>query len=180
MIDMGFEPQVAGILDVMPWSNLKPKSSEVEEELQGKRVYRRTTYMFSATMPPAVERLARKYLLDPVVVTIGTPSTSTDLITQTVIMVKESEKMRRLQRMLRDLRDKQAAIVFCNTKKKVDSCARGLENAGFRVTALHGDMSSNERNISLEGFRNRRFEVLVATEVAARGIDIADVAHVVN
>ena len=82
--------------------------------------------------------------------------------------------------MLRDLRDKQAAIVFCNTKKKVDSCARGLENAGFRVTALHGDMSSNERNISLEGFRNRRFNVLVATEVVARGIDIADVAHVVN
>jgi ATP-dependent RNA helicase DDX23/PRP28 len=149
MIDMGFEPQVAGILGAMPWSDLKPRNED-DEELEEERVYR-TTYMFSATMAPAVEQLVRKYLRNPVVVTIGTPGMATDLITQNVVMLKESEKMTRLKRILRDLRDK-AAIVFCNTKNKADSCARGLENAGFHVAALHGDMSRNDRSISLEGF----------------------------
>jgi ATP-dependent RNA helicase DDX23/PRP28 len=176
MIDMGFEPQVVGVLDAMPSSNLKPENED--EELDEKRIYR-TTYMFSATMPPAVERLARKYLRNPVVVTIGTAGKTTDLITQNVIMVKESEKMPRLQKMLADLRDK-TAIVFCNTKKTADMRAKDLDKAGFRVTTLHGGKSQDQREISLDGFRNRRFNVLVATDVAGRGIDIPDVAHVIN
>ena len=90
MIDMGFEPQVVGVLEAMPSSNFKPENED--EELDEKRIYR-TTYMFSATMPTAVERLARKYLRNPVVVTIGTAGKTTDLITQDLIMVKESEKM---------------------------------------------------------------------------------------
>ena len=77
MIDMGFEPQVVGVLDAMPSSNLKPENED--EELDEKKIYR-TTYMFSATMPPAVERLARKHLRNPVVVTIGTAGKATDLI----------------------------------------------------------------------------------------------------
>ncbi|KAK3149578.1 hypothetical protein QOZ80_3AG0219380 [Eleusine coracana subsp. coracana] len=176
MIDMGFEPQVVGVLDAMPSSNLKPENED--EELDEKRIYR-TTYMFSATMPPAVERLARKYLRNPVVVTIGTAGKATDLITQNVIMVKESEKMPRLQKILADLGDK-TAIVFCNTKKTADMRAKDLDKAGFRVTTLHGGKSQDQREISLEGFRNRRFNVLVATDVAGRGIDIPDVAHVIN
>ena len=176
MIDMGFEPQVVGVLDAMPSSNLKPENED--EELDSKKIYR-TTYMFSATMPPAVERLARKYLRNPVVVTIGTAGKATDLISQHVLMIKPSEKMFRLQKLLDDLGDK-TAIVFCNTKKSADNCAKDLDRLGYRVTTLHGGKSQEQREISLEGFRNRRFNVLVATDVAGRGIDIPDVAHVIN
>ncbi|XP_058108165.1 DEAD-box ATP-dependent RNA helicase 21 isoform X2 [Magnolia sinica] len=176
MIDMGFEPQVVGVLDAMPSSNLKPENED--EELDEKRIYR-TTYMFSATMPPAVERLARKYLRNPVVVTIGTAGKTTDLITQHVIMLKESEKMSRLQKLLNELGDK-TAIVFINTKKSADSLAKSLDKAGYRVTTLHGGKTQEQREISLEGFRSKRFTVLVATDVAGRGIDIPDVAQVIN
>lgn len=176
MIDMGFEPQVVGVLDAMPSSNLKPENED--EELDERKIYR-TTYMFSATMPPAVERLARKYLRNPVVVTIGTAGKTTDLITQHVIMVKESEKLDRLQRLLNDLGEK-TAMVFVNTKKSADSLARQLDKLGYRVTTLHGGKTQDQREISLEGFRNKRFNCLVATDVAGRGIDIPDVAHVIN
>ncbi|KAH0886754.1 hypothetical protein HID58_062850, partial [Brassica napus] len=176
MIDMGFEPQVAGVLDAMPSSNLKPENEE--EELDEKKIYR-TTYMFSATMPPGVERLARKYLRNPVVVTIGTAGKATDLISQHVIMMKESEKFFRLQKLLDELSDK-TAIVFVNTKKNCDSIAKNLDKAGYRVTTLHGGKSQEQREISLEGFRAKRYNVLVATDVVGRGIDIPDVAHVIN
>jgi ATP-dependent RNA helicase DDX23/PRP28 len=176
MIDMGFEPQVAAVLDAMPSSNLKPENED--EELDEKRVYR-TTYMFSATMPPAVERLARKYLRNPVVVTVGTAGKATDLITQNVVMVKESEKMSRLQKILRDLGGKKA-IVFCNTKKAADMRTKDLEIAGFRVMTIHGGKLKGKRGTSLDEFRNRRCNVLVATDILARGIDVADVAHVIN
>ncbi|CAH2059545.1 unnamed protein product [Thlaspi arvense] len=176
MIDMGFEPQVAGVLDAMPSSNLKPENEE--EELDEKKIYR-TTYMFSATMPPGVERLARKYLRNPVVVTIGTAGKTTDLISQHVIMMKESEKFFRLQKLLDELGDK-TAIVFVNTKKNADSIAKNLDKAGYRVTTLHGGKSQEQREISLEGFRAKRYTVLVATDVVGRGIDIPDVAHVIN
>jgi len=170
MIDMGFEPQVAGVLDAMPSSNLKPENEE--EELDEKKIYR-TTYMFSATMPPGVERLARKYLRNPVVVTIGTAGKATDLISQHVIMMKESEKFFRLQKLLDELSDK-TAIVFVNTKKNCDSIAKNLDKAGYRVTTLHGGKSQEQR------FRAKRYNVLVATDVVGRGIDIPDVAHVIN
>ncbi|KAG4209980.1 hypothetical protein ERO13_A02G015900v2 [Gossypium hirsutum] len=176
MIDMGFEPQVVGVLDAMPSSNLKPENED--EELDEKRIYR-TTYMFSATMPPAVERLARKYLRNPVVVTIGTAGKATDLISQHVMMVKESEKYPRLQKLLDELGDK-TAIVFVNTKKNADTISKNLDKSGYKVTTLHGGRSQEQREISLEGFRAKRFNVLVATDVAGRGIDIPDVAHVIN
>ncbi|PWA45548.1 P-loop containing nucleoside triphosphate hydrolases superfamily protein [Artemisia annua] len=140
-IRKGCEPQVVGVLEAMPSSNFKPENED--EELDEKRIYR-TTYMFSATMPTAVERLARKYLRNPVVVTIGTAGKTTDLITQDLIMVKESEKMPWLQKMLDDL----------------------------------GDKTAIQSEVSLDGFRTKRFYVLVATDVAGRGIDIPDVAHV--
>ncbi|EOY05049.1 hypothetical protein QUC31_016961 [Theobroma cacao] len=176
MIDMGFEPQVVGVLDAMPSSNLKPENED--EELDEKKIYR-TTYMFSATMPPAVERLARKYLRNPVVVTIGTAGKATDLISQHVMMMKESEKFSRLQKLLDNLGDK-TAIVFVNTKKNADTISKNLDKAGYKVTTLHGGRSQEQREISLEGFRAKRFNVLVATDVAGRGIDIPDVAHVIN
>ncbi|KAJ6687371.1 hypothetical protein OIU74_016117 [Salix koriyanagi] len=162
---MGFEPQVVGMLDAMPSSNLKPENED--EELDAKKIYH-TTYMFSATMPPAVERLARKYLRNPVVVTIGTAGKATDLISQHVIMTKESEKSSRLHRLLDELGDK-TAIVFV-TKKNADMVAKN----GYRVRTLHGGKSQEQREISLEGCRTKRYNVLAATDVAGRGIDIPE------
>ncbi|MBA0628703.1 hypothetical protein Godav_023379 [Gossypium davidsonii] len=176
MIDTVFEPQVVGVLDAMPSSNLKPENED--EELDEKRIYR-TTYMFSATMPPAVERLARKYLRNPAVVTIGTAGKATDLISQHVIIMKESEKFPRLQKLLDDLGDK-TAIVFVNTKKNADAISKNLDKAGYKVTTLQGGRSQEQREISLDGFRAKRFNVLVATDVAGRGIDIPDVANAIN
>nr|GFB47600.1 DEAD-box ATP-dependent RNA helicase 21 [Tanacetum cinerariifolium] len=124
-------------------------------------------------------RLARKYLRNPVVVTNGTAGKAIDLITQHVIMVKESQKMPRLQKLLDDLGDK-TAIVFINTKKTADFVSKTLEKSGYRVTTLHGGKSQEQRVVSLDGFRTKRFNMLVATDVAGRGIDIPDVAHVIN
>ncbi|PSC74094.1 DEAD-box ATP-dependent RNA helicase 21 [Micractinium conductrix] len=177
MIDLGFEPQVMGVLDAMPSSNLKPENED--EPLESNRVYR-TTYMFSATMPPAVERLARKYLRRPVVVTIGTAGKATDLVTQRVIMVKENEKPNALQQELAQYSDDQRIIVFANTKRQCDAVARQLENMDYRVTMLHGGKSQDQREESIKGFREDVYNVLVATDVAGRGIDVPNVALVVN
>ncbi|MFS7956615.1 putative RNA helicase [Helianthus anomalus] len=111
--------------------------------------------------------------------TIGTAGKATDLIMQHVIMVKESEQMPRLQKLLDDLVDK-TAIVFINTKKSADFVSKTLEKAGYRVTTLLDGKSQEQREISLEGFRTKRFNVLVATDVAGRGIDIPDVAHMLT
>ncbi|KAL6526158.1 Envelope glycoprotein gp160 [Orobanche minor] len=177
MIDMGFEPQVVGVLDAMPSSNMKPENED--EELDDKKIYR-TTYMFSTTMPPPVERLARKYLRNPVIVNIGTAGKATDLITQHVVMTKENGKMDRLRRLLHELGYDRTAIVFVNTKKVADNVAKILAQDVFKVTTLHGGKSQSERDTSLEEFRTKRCNVLVATDVAGRGIDIPDVAHVIN
>ncbi|KAL5705372.1 RNA helicase [Ranunculus cassubicifolius] len=177
MIDMGFEPQVVEVLNAMPSSNLKPENED--EELDKKKIYR-TTYMFSATMSHLVEQLARKYLRNPVVVNIGNPGKSTDLITQNVVMLKESEKMSKLHKILNEIGDHKTSIVFTNTKKSADFVFKSLDKSGYRVTMLHGGKSQDQRQISLEGFRNKKFNVLVATDVAGRGIDIPDVAHIIN
>ncbi|KAG7598509.1 RNA helicase DEAD-box type Q motif [Arabidopsis suecica] len=175
MIDMGFEPQVAEVLDAMPSSNLKPEKED--EELEEKKIYR-TTYMFSATMLPSVERLARKYLRNPVVVTIGE---TTKLITQQVIMTKESEKFSRLKKLIDDLGDDKTAIVFVNTRNKVDYIVKNLEKlARCRVTTLHAGKSQEQRDYSLEEFKKKRFNVLVTTDVLGRGLDILDLAQVIN
>ncbi|KAI7836834.1 hypothetical protein COHA_009335 [Chlorella ohadii] len=219
MIDLGFEPQVMSVLDAMPSSNLKPENEDIE--LEANRVYR-TTYMFSATMPPAVERLARKYLRRPVVVTIGTAGKATDNVTQRVVMVKENEKARVLEQEMHAMGDDQRVIVFANTKRQCDAVTRILSDMGYRVTMLHGGKSQDQREESikasaactrafhgsmrcvaaavcahwiaatmqqcsaprmqrsLQGFREDVYNVLVATDVAGRGIDVANVALVIN
>lgn len=175
MIDMGFEPQVAEVLDAMPSSKLKPVKED--EELDENKIYR-TTYMLSATMSHSVESLARNYLRNPVVVTIGE---STKLVTQQVIMIKESDKFSRLKKLIDELGDDKTAIVFANTKNKVDYIVKNLEKLErCRVTALHAGKSQEQRDINLEGFREKRFNVLVSTDVLGRGLDITDLAHVIN
>ncbi|KAL2500061.1 DEAD-box ATP-dependent RNA helicase 21 [Abeliophyllum distichum] len=124
----------------MTSSNLKPENED--EELDENKIYG-TTYMFSATMLLAVEPLARKYLRNPVVVTIGAAGKTIDLITQHVIMMKENDKPGRLKKLLNELGDK-TAIVFVNTKKVADNVAKNLDKEGYRVTTLHGGKSQDQ------------------------------------
>ena len=177
MIDMGFEPQVMGVLDAMPSSNLKPENED--EPLEEARVYR-TTYMFSATMPPAVERLARKYLRRPVVVNIGSAGKATDNVTQRVVMMKENEKPKALEQQLRNAGDKARVMVFANTQKKCEQVVRLVESLGYASAMLHGGKTQDQREESIRGFRENKYHVLVATDVAGRGIDVPDVALVIN
>lgn len=180
MIDMGFEPQVMGVLDAMPSSNLKPENED--EPLEENRVYR-TTYMFSATMPPAVERLARKYLRRPVVVTIGTAGMATDNVTQRVVIVKENEKPGSLSQELHSAESSSGemrVIVFANTQKKCEQVLRHIEGLGYSACMLHGGKTQDQREESIRGFREDRYNVLVATDVAGRGIDVPNVALVIN
>ncbi|CAA7015707.1 unnamed protein product [Microthlaspi erraticum] len=174
MIDLGFEPQVAAVLEAIPSSNLKPEKED--EELDEKKVYR-TTYMFSATMPYRVKKLAKKFLRNPVEVTV---SKSQDLISQKVMMVRESEKFWNLKKLIGELGGDETAMVFVSTQKKVESIVKNLEKLGTcRVATLHGGKSQEQRDTSLGGFKSKRFNVLVATDIASRGID-AEVAHVIN
>ena len=177
MIDLGFEPQVMKILDAMPSSNLKPENED--EALDKDRLYR-TTYMFSATMPPAVERLARKYLRHPVVVNIGTAGKATDNITQRVKMMKENEKSSTLSLEIESAGPDALVIVFVNTQKKCEQVARLVESFGYSTAMLHGGKSQEQREDAIRGFRDGRCSVLVATDVAGRGIDVPNVALVVN
>jgi len=193
MIDMGFEPQVVKVLEAMPAAALKPADVDLDEMEKSsnsndgiKRSIYRTTYMFSATMPPAVERLARTYLRRPVVVTIGRAGRATDNVTQKVTMLKENEKPSALLSAVRDAasssRDPAASrvIVFVNTRNASDAVARALEGAGKRVVVLHGGKSQDTREAGLAAFRAGSTDFLVATDVAGRGIDVAGVGLVVN
>ncbi|KAL4529677.1 hypothetical protein Ndes2437B_g08758 [Nannochloris sp. 'desiccata'] len=177
MIDMGFEPQVMGVLDAMPSSNLKPENED--EPLEAARVYR-TTYMFSATMPPAVERLARKYLRRPVVVNIGAAGKATANVSQRVLVVKENEKPKTLEQQLNIAGNGARIIVFANTQKKCEHVVRLVENLGYAAAMLHGGKSQDQREESIKGFRDDKYNILVATDVAGRGIDVPNVALVIN
>ncbi|KAF6265401.1 pre-mRNA-splicing ATP-dependent RNA helicase [Scenedesmus sp. NREL 46B-D3] len=176
MIDLGFEPQVQAVLDAMPHATLKPEDESAE--LDQKRTYR-TTYMFSATMPPAVERLARKYLRRPIVVNIGRAGMAGENVTQRVIMIKENEKAHRLSSEL-DMIHEKKVIVFVNTKRQCDNVYAHLEETGYHCTVLHGGRTQEQREVSIKGFKEDTFNVLIATDVAGRGIDVPDVALVIN
>ena len=187
MIDMGFEPQVTQVMEAMPSSNLKP--IDMAEELDNKAIDNkqsietsakyRTTYMFSATMPPSVERLARTYLRNPAVVTIGSAGKTSDLIKQTVIWVNRSEKERTLEQILSQHTQTQA-IVFVNTKRGVDSCVTACHSMGYSCGSIHGGKGQDAREAALTGFKRGDFDILVATDVAGRGIDVKGIDLVVN
>lgn len=200
MIDMGFEPQVVKVLEAMPAAALKPADVDIDDLVNAdadptgdgiKRSIYRTTYMFSATMPPAVERLARTYLRRPVVVTIGRAGRATDNVAQRVVVLKENEKPAALLAAVRagggsgssgaSSSSNSKIIVFVNTRNASDAVARALEGAGKRVVVLHGGKSQDAREAGLAAFRSgAAADVLVATDVAGRGIDVAGVGLVVN
>ncbi|KAI8907069.1 P-loop containing nucleoside triphosphate hydrolase protein [Powellomyces hirtus] len=186
MIDMGFEADVNYILDALPVSNIKPDTDDIEnpEELKkqlGKDMVRfRQTVMFSATMPSAVERLAKRYLRRPAVVTIGTAGQVVDTIEQRVENINDENKKK--QRLLELLGSKYEPpiIIFVNQKKGADVLAKALEKLGYKSTVLHGGKSQEQREASLAALKNGTKDILVATDVAGRGIDVKNVSLVVN
>ncbi|KND04410.1 uncharacterized protein SPPG_00140 [Spizellomyces punctatus DAOM BR117] len=185
MIDMGFEADVNYILDALPVSNIKPDTDEAEnpEELRkalGKETRFRQTVMFSATMPAAVERLAKRYLRRPAVVTIGTAGQVVDTIEQRVENINDENKKK--QRLLELLQQgfEPPIIIFVNQKKGADVLAKALEKLGYKSTVLHGGKSQEQRETALAALKNGTRDILVATDVAGRGIDVKNVSLVVN
>ncbi|XVF55957.1 hypothetical protein PTKIN_Ptkin06aG0077500 [Pterospermum kingtungense] len=170
MLDMGFEPQIRKIVEQM------------DMPAQGVR----QTMLFSATFPREIQRLASDFLSNYIFLAVGRVGSSTDLIVQRVEFVLESDKRSHLMDLLHAQREngvhgKQAlTLVFVETKKGADSLEHWLCINGFPATTIHGDRSQQERELALRSFKSGKTPILVATDVAARGLDIPHVAHVVN
>ncbi|KAK5841765.1 DEAD-box ATP-dependent RNA helicase 37 -like protein [Gossypium arboreum] len=170
MLDMGFEPQIRKIVEQMDMPN------------RGVR----QTMLFSATFPREIQRLASDFLANYIFLAVGRVGSSTDLIVQRVEFVQESDKRSHLMDLLHAQREngahgKQAlTLVFVETKKGADSLEHWLCINGFPATTIHGDRTQQERELALRSFKSGKTPILVATDVAARGLDIPHVAHVVN
>ncbi|XP_044001816.1 probable ATP-dependent RNA helicase DDX23 [Aphidius gifuensis] len=183
MIDMGFEGDVQKILGYMPLTNLKPDNDDAEdgEKLLAnytKKKYRQTV-MFTATMPTAVERLARTYLRRPAVVYIGSIGKPTERTEQIIHIMGESDKRRKLMELL-SRGFEPPIIIFVNQKKGADVLARSLEKLGHNACTLHGGKGQEQREYALASLKGGNKDILVATDVAGRGIDIKDVSTVIN
>lgn len=159
MLDMGFAEEIDAILNC-----LLPE---------------RQTMLFSATMPAAVRELVRTGVRDPVSIEIAPRLTPVETIHQEVRVIdNEHGKTRALLDLLRE--EKGTVLVFAGTKRRAEQLARQIHRAGLSVARIHGDMEQAQRNHALAGFRSGRFRILVATDVASRGLDIEEIAHVVN
>ncbi|KAJ2975786.1 hypothetical protein NQ176_g5328 [Zarea fungicola] len=186
MIDMGFEESVNKILDALPVSNEKPDTEEAEDghlmqRFIGESRRYRQTMMFTATMPPVVERIAKKYLRRPAMVTIGNAGEAVDTIEQRVEFVSgEDARKKRLQRILASNMFAPPIIVFVNIKRNCDTVAKDIRAMGWSAVPLHGSKTQEQREAALASLRSGETQVLVATDLAGRGIDVADVSLVVN
>lgn len=159
MLDMGFIEDIEWILQQAPAE--------------------RQTALFSATIPPRVADLARKYMKDPIRVAIPAETLTVPLIRQTYYEVSSGGKIDALSRIL-DMEEPASTILFTRTKRDADEVSESLQSRGYSAEALHGDMSQALRERTLARFRRNQIEILVATDVAARGLDIEDVSHVIN
>jgi ATP-dependent RNA helicase RhlE len=159
MLDMGFIHDIRRVVRLVPRD--------------------RQTLLFSATMPDAIAKLAGDLLRDPVRVEVTPQATTVERINQSVMFVQRDDKKRLLASLL-DTGDVERAIVFTRTKHGANRLVQQLERAGFQAAAIHGNKSQNARVRELEGFKDGTIPVLVATDVASRGIDIDDVTHVFN
>ncbi|KAK0748126.1 P-loop containing nucleoside triphosphate hydrolase protein [Apiosordaria backusii] len=186
MIDQGFEEPLTKILDALPVSNEKPDTEEAENPqlmkkyLGGKDRYRQTM-MYTATMPPLVERIAKKYLRRPAIVTIGNAGEAVDTVEQRVEFISgEDKRKNRLREILNSGQFKPPIIVFVNIKRNCEMVAKDIKSWGFSTTTLHGSKTQEQREASLASVRNGQSSILVATDLAGRGIDVPDVSLVVN
>ena len=184
MIDMGFEEPVNKILDALPVGNMKPDTEDAEnavvmsQHLGGRDRYRQTM-MYTATMPIAVERIARKYLRRPAIINVGNEGEAVETVEQRVEFVGSEEKRKkRMQEILFSF--KRPIIVFVNVKRNCDAVARDVRHMGFTCVTLHGSKTQEQREAALASIRNGYTDVLVATDLAGRGIDIPDVSLVLN
>src|SRR4051794_17968547 len=139
----------------------------------------RQTALFSATMPPEIKKLAEKRMYDPVIIKVKAATLTIDTVDQFYVEVGDREKPEALARVLKEERPEQA-IIFVRTKIGADRLQRSLNDKGVRVKALHGDMSQGQRDGVMIAFKDGRERLLVATDIAARGLDISGVSHVVN
>ena len=159
MLDMGFLPDIRRILRQLPT--------------------KRQTMMFSATFPREIARLAADMQRDPVRIEVGAIAKPVDTVRQGVYTVAQPGKLGLLSKVLRK-EDVQSALVFVRTKHRTDRIARALLKAGFKVQAIHGGRTQGQRQKAIDGFRQGRYAVLVATDIAARGLDIEGITHVIN
>jgi superfamily II DNA/RNA helicase len=159
MLDIGFLPDLQRILSFLP--------------------KQRTTLLFSATFSPEIKRLAGSYLQNPVTIEVARPNETASTVTQHFYSVLEDDKRRALRQLVKSNGITQA-FVFCNSKLGCARLARSLERDGLRTSALHGDKSQDERLKSLDAFKRGEVDLLVCTDVAARGLDIKDVPAVFN
>ncbi|GAX47820.1 DEAD/DEAH box helicase [Pseudolactococcus reticulitermitis] len=139
----------------------------------------RQTLLFSATMPDAIKKIGVKFMKDPQHIKIVSKEMTSDLIDQYYIKTKEFEKFDVLTRLI-DVQRPELAIIFGRTKRRVDEITRGLKLLGYRAEGIHGDLAQQKRLAVLRDFKNDNLDVLVATDVAARGLDISGVTHVYN
>ncbi|HEX2968356.1 MAG TPA: DEAD/DEAH box helicase [Bacteroidales bacterium] len=159
MLNMGFLDSINEILEEVP-------------------EYRRTL-LFSATMSSEIASIAKKYMNDPVEITIGTRNSSAENVSHSYYLVHAKDKYKALKR-LADSEPDIYAIVFCRTRRETQEIASKLMDDGYNADALHGDLSQAQRDAVMQKFRTRNLSMLVATDVAARGIDVDDITHVIN
>jgi len=158
MFDMGFLPSIRGILQCI--------------------LHRRQTLLFSATMPSDIRRLVREIMYDPVTVQIGR-TLPAKTVSHALYPVKQHLKTTLLKEILNNTKT-DSVLVFTRTKHRAERVAQQLVRAGYRVTSLQGNLSQNQRQAALTGFRNGSIKILVATDIAARGIDVLSISHVIN
>ena len=162
MLDMGFIPDIERICKLVP--------------------FMRQTLFFTATMPPEIRRVTETFLHNPVKVEVSRPATAAVTVAQSQVPAgrEPHEKRDLLRRLLRGAKDLKNAIIFCNRKRDVAVLHKSLQKHGFSVAALHGDMDQPARMAALDQFRRGELPLLVASDVAARGLDIPEVSHVFN
>ncbi|UMY16396.1 DEAD/DEAH box helicase [Methylobacterium organophilum] len=162
MLDMGFIPDIERIVKMVPFT--------------------RQTLFFSATMPPEIERLADMFLHNPQRVEVARPASAATTIDQKLVACRAEghEKRKVLRKLIRGAEELNNGIIFCNRKRDVALLQKSLSNHGFNAAALHGDMDQRARMAALDGFRTGETPLLVASDVAARGLDIPAVSHVFN
>ncbi len=159
MLNMGFYEDITAILSHTP----KEKN----------------TWLFSATMPREVSTIAKRFMHEPIEITVGHKNTGSKNVSHEYYVVNSRDRYAALKR-LADANPDIFSVIFCRTKRDTQKVAENLIGDGYNAAALHGDLSQNQRDLVMKSFRNRQIQMLVATDVAARGIDVDDVTHVIN
>ena len=159
MLNMGFYEDITDILSHTP--------------------NEKNTWLFSATMPKEVSNIARKFMANPIEITVGNKNESTNQVSHEYYLVNSRDRYQALKR-LSDANPDIFSVIFCRTKRDTQKVAENLIEDGYSAGALHGDLSQNQRDLVMKSFRNKQIQMLVATDVAARGIDVDDITHVIN